>query len=176
MNKIFALALVCLIGLCTLTSCNKEKALTRRLNGTWDIANVKYKATITVPPGLEVPLDGTATNGGYFKFNCKTMRNDFKISFNTQATSLLGQPVPSIPINIEQLDNTWRNTIDSLLITHTGATGNDYKYLILKNERKAQQIQSSFELKDIPQIPNSTIQISKVNLNFTIDLVYRKGS
>jgi hypothetical protein len=172
MKKLLALALLCVAA--TLSSCDKQKQLTRRLDGTWDISNVKYKATITVPPGLEVPLEGTATNGGYFTFDKKTLRNDFKISFNTETTQLLGQTVPSLPINIEQTNNTWRNTIDSLFINGTGTTTTNYQYAILKNEKKTQQWASKFELTDIPSIPGSTIQISKVEVEFTFDMTKRK--
>lgn len=132
MKKTLALLSFCVL---LLAGCSKQKQLTRRLDGKWNITKVTYTAT---PSGIPTQITGTGQNtSGYLNFVRKDMTADYNVTFNTEPASIFGQTIPSIPVSIVG-NGTFTNTETDFTITQNDSAKTKMDFVILKNEKTAQ--------------------------------------
>lgn len=122
MKRVF-LGVLSVLVLWMMGSCNKEKALTNRLNGTWNIDLLEYRTNILdSTSGTSIPLTGSNTNAGTITFNSTKKTGDYRITAVTQAINVTipGLPnpiiIPSSTVNVAG-SGTFTNTENTITIT-----------------------------------------------------------
>jgi len=94
MKKVFLGSLAIMV-LWVMVSCNKEKALTKRLDGRWNIDLLEYRTNILdSTSGNNIPLTGSNTNAGTITFNAANKTGDYDITATTQAIHVT---IPGVP-------------------------------------------------------------------------------
>ena len=115
-----------------------EYSTSSLLNGSWIIVALEYSTEIdlsdvpTVGPLLGVQqIDGEATDAGVWTFQHPEYIYNNNLNFDTEAIEILGQSLPSVPVDVSS-NGTWELVNnDTYLLTTDDVTSVESTYNIL---------------------------------------------
>jgi hypothetical protein len=134
------LLLIGLVALFAAAGCKKkdnktpEEVYADRLNGSWNVNQLTYTATVAVPPFGNIPINGTANQAGSITFNTPAKTASYDIRF---LPSLGGLPIGVIDSVKFIGSGTFTNTTTSITLTEPGGT---LTFNVIANDENVQVV------------------------------------
>jgi len=125
-----------------------EEAYAERINGSWNVNQLTYTATVSTPFG-PVPINGTATNSGNITFNSTAKTATYNIRFLPQLGNL------PIPVDTVRLSGGGTFTNTTTAITLTDSSGQVLVFNVLTNEASIQVLRTAlnYQLDSTTVVP-----------------------
>ncbi len=131
-------------------SCSKDKKLSKRIDGDWNIAKLDYSGSVPIPGApFPFPVNSTASNAGSMTFKDSDKTCTYSIKF-TPVIPGFGITLPEVAF-----EGSGKYTNDDETVTITNTDGQVLVFNIEVNEKTKQvwNTTSNFEFTGLGQIP-----------------------